>query len=256
MGLCIARALGTSAARGALEIREHEESIFSPHGTFVPPGPAVEPERYWTRQAECARSCAAFAYAFHDPVARIHDYLAQSNRYFETGIDRLAPFPLGAVKTQLAVALVMNDQALAERLCNLDPARCQVEGVTLFPIVPREFAVWKALFRGRDDEVRAALQVAEAGLATDKLHRVARGLCESNAALMKALLADDATAFNDALETLRAKAFEKTWRQASSGENSDGYMDLEGLALAGLARRRGLAVETDSVYFPLNILVD
>ncbi len=116
--------------------------------------------------------------------------------------------------------------------------------------------MWKALFQGRDDEARAALQVAEAGLATDKVHRIARGLCESNAALMTALLAGDTAAFNDALKTLRAKAFEKTYRQSSSGENPDGYMDLEGLALASFARRRGMKVETDSVYLPLNILVD
>ncbi len=239
----------------ALEERDDLQSLFRPAGAIVPAGPAVAPEEFWSENAAYGLACARYAYAFEAPVETVRYYLVESDASFATGLERRSPFDLDALMQQVATAVVVDDAALAARLCTLEPARYQVDGVSFEPAVQREFDVWIALLLGRRDEALARLQVAEAGLAADKLPRVARDEGSTMLALLRQVLAGDSAGLNAALAQ-RAIAVEKMFRSPSARENPAGLLDLRGLALAAIGRRQGLAPATDSVYLPLAVAVD
>ena len=237
-----------------LEDRDFYVSIFKPDSVIVGAAPATTEEAIWALNAERGLWCAAYVYAFEGPVEMVRNYLERSNSSFTMGLERRSPFDLGALMQQLASAVVVNDVALATRLCTLEPARYEVEGSTFIPAVQREFGIWQSLILGQPAEALQRLQQAEAALAGEKLPRATLKECTSMLALFGAVLGGDVVALNQAL-TQRAEAIATTYKSPSSRQEPDALLDLPGLALAAIARRQGLAPVTDAVCLPLAVAV-
>ena len=235
-----------------LDDKEFLVSLLKPAVAPVGAGAATTDEPIWALNAERARACASYAYAFEEPVETVRYYLERSNASFATGLERRSPFDLGALMQQVATAIVVDDAALSVRLCSLPRARYQVDGSTFIPAVQREFDVWVLLVLDRRDEALALLQPAEAALATEKLPRAAQDECGPMLALLRAVLTDDAAALDAALAR-RADAIAKIYRTPSARQETQALLDLRGLALAAVARRHGLSPATDSVYLPFDI---
>jgi hypothetical protein len=97
------------------------------------------------------------------------------------------------------------------------------------------------------------LPEATAALARDRLPKQAQEDTASALEIQQRLLQRDAAGLSRAFAR-RAAAYAAKFRHPEIVNSPQSLLDLNGLALAALARATGLQVQIDSVYLPLSLL--
>lgn len=203
--------------------------------------------------AKYALSLAAFAHAFEEPVEKSREWLAEACENANLFLSRKAPMNPFEYSNYVAAAIVQGNTALLHKLTAIDRKRFTHPDVIADELVYLSAELLADLAAGRATAVGPRLDKAAAALKNKKLSPTVRQEIEPLVRMESATASGNAELLGKAVKD-RTTAWVKRFKRPLVANMGDSLVDLTALGILGLARRRGLTVETDSPYLPLGWL--
>lgn len=214
---------------------------------------AVTNRSFLRVNATTALSCAHLAYGLEENTQTVHGFFREALFFYEAMERRAMPMSIVDISYALSTALVLGDDAYAKRLSLLPRHRYTHPDVSAPEIMYSLVEAEMAIVRGDREAARKSNESVHAALQDKRtLPGIVREVKPMSALLLACLDANE-SAWMDALQ-LRHIAFGRKFKQPELQNDAFGAFDLHALGVARLARRAGIELRSESMYFPLELL--
>ncbi len=233
---------------------EIEQDIISRLDVHIEQGYAQRKPSLFKGLGKSHYAAGCYNYALDNPINETNDYLSKSLVYFYDSFEMGIPQQAYEFIKLLSLAIVFGNSDIAGSLAYTKRERYTNENVEVDEVV---FVVAELLcaFVRQDEKIIARILERNDPdkIDANKIFRYERALYFPLLKLLDAVYKKDSTGFSAALQ-IRQADFVKFYRRADQKNTPEALIDMPGLAINAIARRRGLHFADNSVYRPSEII--